>query len=71
MKAIKLTLVSLAIFGNLLLPFGVAEAKTKPRQVPTGVTAICRDGTYSYSQHRRGTCSHHKGVSQWLLNVPK
>jgi uncharacterized membrane protein YgcG len=33
---------------------------------PAGATAICRDGTYSYSQHRSGTCSHHGGVSVWL-----
>lgn len=31
-----------------------------------GATAICADGTYSYSLHRSGTCSHHGGVSQWL-----
>ncbi|HZQ29492.1 MAG TPA: DUF3761 domain-containing protein [Patescibacteria group bacterium] len=34
--------------------------------VPNGASAICRDGTYSFSQHRRGTCSHHGGVAQWL-----
>lgn len=34
--------------------------------VPEGATAICRDGTYSFSQHRRGTCSYHGGVAQWL-----
>ena len=28
-------------------------------------TALCRDGTYSYSQHARGTCSHHSGVLRW------
>lgn len=33
---------------------------------PDGATAICGDGTYSFSQSRRGTCSHHGGVSQWL-----
>lgn len=33
---------------------------------PQGATALCRDGTYSYSQNRRGTCSHHGGVQQWL-----
>ncbi len=33
---------------------------------PVGATAICGDGTYSFSQSRRGTCSHHGGVSQWL-----
>jgi hypothetical protein len=31
-----------------------------------GATAICRDGWISYSTHRRGTCSHHGGVSRWL-----
>jgi Protein of unknown function (DUF3761) len=33
---------------------------------PAGATARCVDGTYSFSQHRRGTCSHHGGVSVWL-----
>jgi hypothetical protein len=31
-----------------------------------GATARCRDGTLSYSQHRRGTCSHHGGVAEWF-----
>jgi len=31
-----------------------------------GATAICKDGTYSYSQNRRGTCSKHGGVARWL-----
>jgi hypothetical protein len=31
-----------------------------------GATAICVDGTYSYSLHHSGTCSHHGGVAQWL-----
>lgn len=33
---------------------------------PSGATALCRDGTYSFSQHRSGTCSHHGGVEEWL-----
>ena len=33
---------------------------------PTGSSALCRDKTYSFSQHKRGTCSHHGGVSKWL-----
>lgn len=31
-----------------------------------GATVVCRDGSYSYSQSRRGTCSHHGGVLRWL-----
>jgi hypothetical protein len=33
---------------------------------PKGATAQCRDGTYSFSKSRRGTCSHHGGVAKWL-----
>lgn len=37
-----------------------------PSSNPSGATALCNDGSYSYSQHRSGTCSHHGGVRQWL-----
>jgi hypothetical protein len=33
---------------------------------PPGATARCNDGTYSFSQHHSGTCSHHRGVAVWL-----
>lgn len=33
---------------------------------PSGATAECNDGTYSFSQHHSGTCSHHGGVAAWL-----
>jgi hypothetical protein len=33
---------------------------------PAGATARCGDGSYSFSQHRQGTCSHHGGVAEWL-----
>jgi hypothetical protein len=39
------------------------ETCSKP---PKGATARCRDGSYSFSQSRRGTCSHHGGVAKWL-----
>ena len=31
----------------------------------TGETAVCRDGSHSFSQHHSGTCSGHGGVAQW------
>lgn len=40
--------------------------QTPKSTIPDAATAICRDGTYSFSQSRSGTCSHHGGVSQWL-----
>lgn len=33
---------------------------------PQGASAQCRDGSYSFSHSRRGTCSHHGGVAKWL-----
>ena len=33
---------------------------------PSGATAQCVDGSYSFSQSSRGTCSHHGGVASWL-----
>lgn len=41
----------------------------KPYESPTqpaGATAECADGTYSFSESRSGTCSHHGGVARWL-----
>jgi len=34
--------------------------------IPAGATAQCRDGSYSFSLHHSGTCSHHGGVASWL-----
>ncbi|MHB1246168.1 MAG: DUF3761 domain-containing protein [Sulfuriferula sp.] len=33
---------------------------------PAGASAQCRDGTYSFSKHHRGTCSRHGGVAEWM-----
>jgi hypothetical protein len=32
----------------------------------TGATAKCKDGTYSHAASRRGACSRHGGVADWL-----
>ena len=32
----------------------------------SGATALCKDGTYSYSQSCAGTCYDHGGVVQWM-----
>lgn len=42
------------------------QSPTRYSNAPAGATALCRDGTYSFSQSRRGTCSHHGGVAKWL-----
>lgn len=42
------------------------QSPTRYDSAPAGATALCRDGTYSFSRSRRGTCSHHGGVAKWL-----
>jgi phosphatidylserine/phosphatidylglycerophosphate/cardiolipin synthase-like enzyme len=61
MRRARAALVFVAIVGFAgTVPLGVSAA------APAGATAQCRDGTYSYSQHRSGTCSDHGGVATWL-----
>lgn len=36
-----------------------------PHQHLSGSSAHCRDGSESFSEHHRGTCSHHGGVAFW------
>jgi hypothetical protein len=43
-----------------------SPTRTLTGQPPAGASARCRDDTYSFSRSRRGTCSHHGGVAQWL-----
>jgi hypothetical protein len=57
--------VTAAVAGGVLLVLGTF-ASAGASSAPPGATAQCRDGTYSFSQHHSGTCSHHGGVAQWL-----
>lgn len=43
-----------------------SPAHTKNGKAPAGATAKCGDGSYSFSESHRGTCSHHGGVAGWL-----
>ncbi|WP_083528068.1 DUF3761 domain-containing protein [Curtobacterium ammoniigenes] len=47
-------------------PFGDQSRGATVQIAPSGATAKCNDGTYSFSQSRRGTCSSHGGVAAWL-----
>ena len=35
---------------------------------PAGATAQCKNGTYSFSKTRSGTCSRNGGVKEWLVS---
>jgi len=43
-----------------------SPTKTTSGKPPAAATAKCSDGTYSFSTHHQGTCSHHGGVASWL-----
>jgi hypothetical protein len=43
-----------------------SPAHTDTGAAPAGASAQCRDGSFSFSAHRRGTCSHHGGVARLL-----
>jgi hypothetical protein len=51
--------------GNRV-PSPCGNSKTDP--LPPRATAICRDGSYSFSEHpyASGTCSHHGGIESHL-----
>jgi hypothetical protein len=53
--------------GTYVNTYGNTVCSPEPApSAPAGATAQCVDGTYSFSQSRSGTCSHHGGVGQWL-----
>ncbi len=63
MSRLRLGLAFVAVLAT-----SQASGQTPPA-APSGATARCRDGTYSFSAHRSGTCSHHDGVSAWLTDA--
>ncbi|GAA1397586.1 hypothetical protein GCM10009613_50500 [Pseudonocardia kongjuensis] len=42
------------------------QRPTQAASAPPGATAKCKNGSYSFSQNRSGTCSGNGGVAQWL-----
>jgi hypothetical protein len=41
-----------------------SPSQTYTGQRPPEATARCADGSYSFSEHRNGTCSHQGGVAR-------
>ena len=56
-------------------PTPAAAVKPQPAQDPyadakaAGASAVCADGTWSYSKTRSGACSSHGGVHWWTGNL--
>ena len=72
MKRTACILILLACF----LPGHASQKETQvvttaDATAPQGATAKCRDGSYSFSAHHRGSCSHHGGVDSWIQQAPQ
>jgi len=50
--------------------WGASKIRHHGEREASSATALCRDGSYSYSKHRPGTCSGHAGVKKWI-NLPE
>ncbi|HSU15832.1 DUF3761 domain-containing protein [Longimicrobium sp.] len=62
------TLVAVALLSALA--FSSSHGTTSPPTNtvwPEGKTALCKDGRFSESHTRSGTCSSHGGVVEWRL----
>lgn len=42
-----------------------SPAKTEDNSIPPGATARCNNGSYSFSAHHQGSCSHNGGVAEF------
>ena len=75
MKIPKLHLWILYIgaFVCIHMTYSLYEAGAfEPKSTPVregGETALCNDGTYSFSKTRTGTCYRNNGVAQWFKEV--
>ena len=62
-KALAAIVLSVVLLFSVLI---YTQYSAKDRFI--GATAECRDGSYSASKKRAGTCSGHGGVKEWIYD---
>ena len=63
----KFSVVCLAL-GSALITTSVAFAQA-PAAAPAGSTGMCKDGSYTNHDTKKGACSGHKGVKEWYATA--
>jgi len=59
MKTIHSLALVLGLFAS------AAAFAQAPAGAPAGSTGMCKDGTYTSTDSKKGACSGHQGVKQW------